>query len=206
MAFVDILTSQLFVLGFMGLILVYVTVDSYLSYRKDKKGSDFKISAYSGFVVLAFLGAYALITGLYGQLTWPLPGSYNILFYDVYTMIGLLMIAAYFSIKAGVKLQYVGFLAFLLGLMVILYGLSGYAQGLTQEPIVLLLLYIAYGGAGMLSWPVTAIVDRAIKGTKNTWPGWKYIIALFAFALFCGSMLALVTASIAVPAHLASPP
>lgn len=203
MTFVDILTSQLFVLGFIGLILFYITVESYFSYKSRKPHKD---TMMAGSIPLALLGAYAFLTGLYGQLTWPLPGSYNILFYDVYTLIGLLMIGGAWAVRSKVRLQYIGVLSLLLGAMVAFYGVAGYLQKLTSEPIGLLLLYLGFGAAGVLGLPITIMLDRAQEGIKNKWIGWKVVVVFFALALLGGSLVTLYIAGSAVPAHLLSPP
>lgn len=203
MAFVDILTSQLYVLGFLGLLIVYLVGESYLMYKRGNKHSNV---LGSGSIPMALLGGYALITGLYGQFTWPLPGSYNILFYDVYTLMGLLMVGFAWAFKNGSRMSPVGFLSLLLGLMVLLYGVFGYLQGLTEEPILLLLLYIGYGFAGILGFPVTVMLDRAKDGIKNRSKLWIALVLLFSLTLFIGSLTSLAIASLAVPAHLLSPP
>jgi len=74
---------------------------------------------------LLLLGIYIAVTGVFGNLLWPLPGSYNILFYDLYPLLGIGLIAIAISIKNRTKLEYIGFLALLLGLVTIYYGTLG---------------------------------------------------------------------------------
>lgn len=203
MAFVDLLTSQLFVLGFIGLVILYLVVETFLNFRSGKKHAHL---LESGAIPLGLLGAYALVTGLYGQFTWPLPGSYNILFYDVYTLSGLLMVCGAWAMRRNARLGSIGFLAMLLGGMVLIYGFAGYSQNLTLEPLALLALYVCYGLAGILGFPVTVMLDRAKDGVKNKSKLWVVLVVLFGLLLLVGSITSLAIASAAVPAHLLSPP
>jgi putative membrane protein len=203
MVFTDILTSQLFVLGFVGLVLVYMAVDFYLSYRKGKaRGKDLA----PGSIPLFMLGGYELISGLFGQFLWPLPGSYNILFYDVYVMMGLVIISAAWAIRSKASLRYTGFLSMLAGFMASYYGIIGYMHGLSQAPIFLLLLYLGYGFSGILGFPVTVLFDNIQDGVKIKSKLWIGVLGLFALSLLLASILAILTAASAVPSHLASPP
>ncbi|MGC9132887.1 MAG: DUF981 family protein [Nanopusillaceae archaeon] len=45
-----------------------------------------------GSIIFIILGLFMLITGLYSLFTWTLPGPYNILFYDLYPIAGLLFL------------------------------------------------------------------------------------------------------------------
>ena len=200
MAFIDILGSQLFALGFAGLIILYMTVQSYLLFRKGKRAEEM-IKA--GTVPLAAIGVYMFLSGLYGQFTWPLPGSYNTLFYDIYPLVGLLFIGAALTIYWKLKIQYIGFFGLLLGVMSIWYGAFGYSIGLTKEPLALLALYLAFGLGGMLGYPVMVMLDRSQAGIRNRSIAWRVLILLFWLILFIGSMLALFIGTSAIPSHLA---
>lgn len=203
MPFIDILTVQLFVLGFMGLTVAYVTLHAALLYRRRKRhGSALRSAA----IPLALLGFYALVSGLFGQFIWPLPSAYNILFYDIYPLVGLLFIGFAWSLNSKLNLQYTGFFALLLGLMSIFYGVQGYAAGLTKTPSALLGLYLFFGISGILGYPVTLMLDRAEAGEKNRWIGWMVIITVFIIFLMLSSLLSIYVGISAVPAHLTSPP
>ena len=200
-AFIDILTSQLFALGFIGFIILYITLNSFWSYKQGKKDN---LNIPSGFLPLATLGVYIFITGLFGQFTWPLPGNYNILFYDIYPLVGLLFISFAWSLKSGLNLQHVGFFAMMLGMMTIFYGYEGYALGLTTIPIALLGLYTLFGIAGILGYPITVMLDRAKAGVKNKSMLWIILVLAFSAFLILGSLTAIAIAAAAIPEHLAS--
>ncbi|HUC38703.1 MAG TPA: DUF981 domain-containing protein [Candidatus Acidoferrum sp.] len=197
---VDFLGAQLFALWFAGLLILYISVHSFVLFRKGKKAENIVAS---GAIPLAALGVYMFLSGLFGQFTWPLSGAYNTLFYDMYPFVGLLFIGAAVSIYKKMKIQYIGFYGLLLGVMSIGYGAYGYALGLTKSPLALLALYVSFGIGGIVGYPVTVMMDRAESGIKNRSPGWIALIVLFWFLLFAGSMLALYIGVSAIPAHLA---
>jgi len=196
--FIDLLTSQLFVLGFSGLIMAYL---AFCALNGKGKDNDAKIR--SGSAVLAVLGFYTVVTGLYGQFTWPLPGSYNILFYDMYTLWGLFIVGLAWSLHSRAKLRPLGLFATLLGFMSLCYGITGYDLGLTQSPIALLGLYSLFGISGVLGYPITVLLE---SDGKNRQAIWKALGVAFVVALILGSLLAILIGTSAVPAHLASPP
>ncbi len=203
MTFVDILTSQLFVLGFMGLSVAYVTLHAIILYKKGKKHATAMKSAA---VPLALLGFYAIVTGIFGQFAWPLPGAYNILFYDLYPLVGLLFVGFAWSLNSKLKLQYIGLLSLLVGAMTFYYGISGYSLRLTKTPIALLGLYLLFGIAGVFGYPVTLMLDRAEAGIKNRSVWWWVVIAIFLITLVISSLLAIYVGAVSVPAHLMNPP
>lgn len=203
MTFIDLLTSQLFVLGFIGLLVASITIREMLLYKSGRKHhSNFK----AGALPLTVLGIYAFVTGLYGQLTWPLPGSYNILFYDVYTLMGLLFISLAWTMRSDLDTQHVGFFGLLIGLVTIYYGIVGYNIGLTTVPIALLGLYSLFGLAGVLSYPMTIMFDRATSGVRNRSVWWVVLVVAFLIAIIFGSLLAVFVAASAIPAHLLTTP
>ena len=135
-----------------------------------------------------------------------LPGSYNILFYDMMVAFGIVLTSFSASIKFKAKLEYVGFVSLMVGLIAIVYGIEGYGLGLTQAPLALLAMYFFYGAAGVLGYPVSLIVDRLPGLQKNVWLGWEVLLILFWLALLAASILAAVVGAVAIPAHLLTPP
>src|ERR1700729_1209085 len=127
MAFVDNLAFSLTAISFAGFLILYMISSMYLVYRKGRKNFyDYLISAA---IPLGIIGAYMVVMALWGQSTWPLPGSYNILFYDPLLAFGIVTLSFSLAIKAKVRLEYVGFLALMVGVMVIAYGIEGYNLG-----------------------------------------------------------------------------
>lgn len=205
MVFTDNLAYSLFAISFAGFLLLYTISSMYLVYRR--KGKNFSEYLKSASIPIAILGVYLLIMGFWGQFTWPLPGSYNILFYDPMISFAILLISFSLAVKYGVRLEYVGFLGLLVGIMVIVYGIEGYGLGLTQSPIALFLMYFFYGIAGIFAFPVSLIADR-LPGIKKgkIWKGWHIILITFWIILLLASCLSAFTGVLAIPAHLLSAP
>lgn len=203
MAFVDILTSQLFAVGFAGLIIVSMTVRGFFLYKYGKRHYR---SLQGAAVPLVALGAYMIISGLYGQFFWPLPSSYNILYYDILTLAGLLFVAFAWAVRSDLDTQPIGLFGLMLGAVAIYYGYQAYALSLSLAPIAVFGLYGLYGLAGILSYPMTVLLDRLDLGMKpKSWAWYAIGIAFVAF-LALGSLLAIYIGFSAVPAHLANPP
>ncbi len=204
MVFVDNLGYSLFTLGFAGFILLYTVSSMYLTYRKHKK--DFASHLASASVPLFIVGAYILISGLWGQMVWPLPGSYNILFYDPFVSFGLILIAFAAAIRYKTKLEYIGFFGLIIGITSIFYGAHAYILKLTSAPLVMLGLYILYGLAGIFSYPASLVVDRLPGLQRRVWMGWNTILVLFWIFLLLASIIAIVLGVSAIPQHLLTPP
>ncbi len=105
-AFIDELAYYLFGIAFAAFLLAYLASVMYLSYRKDRMDMRSHLEDMS--VPLGFLGGYLLVMGAISQMTWFLPGAYNILFYDPMVSLGLLLLIFAFSIKMKFKLQFTG--------------------------------------------------------------------------------------------------
>ena len=203
MVFTDDLAYQLFTLSFAAFLILYTVLSMYLAYRKKNKNL---FECIKGVIVpLVVLGLYMLVLGIWGQFTWPLPGSYNILFYDPFVSFGILLIAFALAVKYNSKLEYVGLLGLLMGVVTVIYGISGYNLGLTEAPIALLGLYLLYGFAGIFSFPVLLMADR-LSSQKKLKVTWQITILIFCIFLLLGGLLAGYIATLAIPVHLSSPP
>lgn len=228
MTFVDPLAFQLFTLAFVSTLLFYAGISDYLAYIK--KG--FRMAYHylrSQAMVLGAIGAVVLGVGLWGELSWPIStivngtnvlGAYNILFYDPYTMLGIVLVAFSACVMLKLSTRYVGLLAAMTGALSIYYGINAYTLGLTKEPFTMLLLYIALGGTAVMTFPVTIFIDRIIvepalvnKNSRNSRrpisPVWK--LAFMGFILFllfaaASAILALAIGGGALQPHLANPP
>ncbi|MGC8479375.1 MAG: DUF981 family protein [Candidatus Micrarchaeia archaeon] len=95
---------------------------------------------------------------LWGQLTWPLPGSYNILFFDPLMSLSIVLIGFAWSVRARIKIHYVGLFSLIVGLMTIDYGITGYMLRLTQSPLAFMGLFVAYEIIGILAFPVSLMM------------------------------------------------
>lgn len=204
MAFIDDLAMELFTLALVGIVSVYMTASVYLEYRKNGAKNIEEVLR-PGVFPLGVIGAVILIMGFYGEMTWPLPGSYNILFFDPYMFMGIILVMMAIAIGYRQKLQYVGILAFFAGIIAIYYGANAYIDKMTSSPIAMLGLYIAFGLTGIFTFPTTLIYDM-LPGRDKASKGWTVILVLFWVGLIVSAVLAAITAIEAVPQHLLSPP
>ena len=203
MAFIDDLAMELFTLSLVGVVSIYLTGSVYMAYRKGIK--DIESVLKPGIIPLGVLGGIITIMGIYGEMTWPLPGSYNILFYDPYLIIGLILIIIAVSIAMKQKLQFTGILALFSGLIAIYYGANAYLDKMTSSPIAMLGLYIAFGLTGVFTYPTTLIYDL-LPGKEKVSKLWTVVLVIFWIGLVVSAVLAALTAMEAVPQHLLSPP
>ena len=105
-------------------------------------------------------------------MTWPFLASdglagYNIFFFDVLILFGIVLMAYAVSAYLNVRLQYVGLLALVAGAVTIFYGWTGYtaSPAFTKDPFDTLLLYLGFGAAAMFAFPATLIVDYYLGAT-----------------------------------------
>lgn len=205
MAFIDNLAYSLFSISFASFLLLYTIISMYLVYRRGRKNYIEYLGSAS--VPLLLIGLFMVVTGLWGQFTWPLPGSYNTLFYDPLLSLGLLLVGFFFAVRYKVRLAYLGFFGLLVGLMVIVYGYQGYQIGLTSAPIMMLAMYIFYGASGILAYPVSLIADRLPGHKRGTvWIGWYVLLFAFCIVLLVAGLLSAGTGYFAVSQHLLTPP
>lgn len=204
MVFIDDLAIELFSVAFVGFLTLYMIVRMYLSYRRGEKNLESQLR--SGIIPMAILGSFIFVLALYGELAWPLSGSYNILFYDPLIMLGVLILGATASIMLKEKMQNIGFLALMSGLVIAYYGISGYMINLTAAPIALLGLFGFAGLSGVFFYPVTLMIDRTPIHKSNVSGAWLAALVLFCLFLFLTACLAAYVGYAAVPAHLLSPP
>ncbi len=76
MAFIDDLAMELFTLSLVGVVSIYLTGSVYIAYRKGIK--DIEEVLKPGVYPLGILGGIITIMGIYGEMTWPLLGSYQL--------------------------------------------------------------------------------------------------------------------------------
>jgi putative membrane protein len=228
MTFVDIIALQLFTISFVAVLLVYAGVSAYWEYLKRGFKEAYKLMRAQA-VMLGAMGIVILIIGFWGAFTWPIStivndanvlGAYNILFYDPYLMMGMALLGFSACVIMRLHTRYAGLFALMVGGLSIYYGTNAYNLGLTKEPMVMLLLYVAFGITGIFSFPFTLLVDRIIMGPlqgESTVSAaqqplttlWKLALACFViFLLFSAisAILAIFIGGGALAPHLANPP
>jgi putative membrane protein len=204
MVFIDNLAYSLLAVSFAGFLSLYMLSSAYRAYKK--KPGNASACLKSACVPLGIVSAYLILTGLWGQFAWPLPGSYNILFYDPMLSIGIVLLSFAIAVKYDLKLEYSGFLGMMVGEVAIVYGAEGYLLGLTSKPLALLIMYALYGLAGVFSYPVSLMFDRLASSHEKVSPRWKAVFIVFCILLLLASMTSTLVGIVAVPQHLMSAP
>jgi putative membrane protein len=169
MVFVDNLGFELVSLPIASLLIVYITGRGYMA-GKSGNFTTVRNVMKEGAVSLGLLGAIFTILALWGEMTWTLPGSYNILFDDPYLLMGIIFLAFSISVLLDKGASTSGIFALISGLFTIWYGVNGYWLGMTKEPLALLGIYGLYGLAGIASYPAMRVVDALLSQTNQQSP------------------------------------
>lgn len=157
----DTLAFQLFTLAMVSGLLFYSGLVGYVTYLRFGPRRTFEhLKAQA--VPLAGLGIIIAGIGLWGEIVWPLPGSYNILFFDPYVLLGIVLLGFSAAVVARWRTQYIGLLAAMVGVLSIYYGAEAYNLGLTKEPLAMFMLYVGLGGTAVFTFPVTLWLDRYV--------------------------------------------
>ncbi len=201
MPFIDNLAFQMLTLVMTAGVVSYVTGKMYLEYRKNGTKNVEETLRQASFP-LALLGGLVTVIGIYNEVTWPFgvnePNSkFNILFGDPYLAFGIILLSMALAIIYRQKLQYAGFFAFIGGIMAIYYGSIIYSYQYTQSPLAALGMYIAFGAAGILTFPATLAYDSMDERAKGPSAMWGIILILFWLAFI---LAAIFTGLIGIPA------
>lgn len=98
-------------------------------------------------------GAIALTTGLHMVFTWPVIGSFNIIFGEMSVLLGIVFIGASISLAQGWDLHTVAIYAFFAGLAAIIMGARVIDMNLTRMPLLSGIGFILTGLAGICAAP-----------------------------------------------------
>jgi putative membrane protein len=205
MVFVDDLAYELFVLGFVAVLTLYMTLSVYFTFKRSKKADMYDVI--DGAVLpLGLLGIYLFIMAVAGQLSWPLPGAFNMVYFDPMVSLAMVLIGFAYSIRARLKMHYIGFFSLLVGIMTIYYGVIAYSLKLSLSPLGLFGLFFSFGAVAVLAFPVSLILDLK-PGLTSEYPKvWVALLVLFWIALLVAALVAFFTGFSAVPAHFSNPP
>jgi len=124
-------------------------------------------------------GFYLFLTGIAINITWPFGaiagGVYNVLFGGVAALGGLLLLAISVALFFNASLAVVSYFAAVVGLYTVVNAYAIVNYGLTKEPLVSALGYVAFAVTAFLSVPATH--------SDNRWLRWLFAISAFLFAL-----------------------
>ena len=141
------------------------------------------------------------------------------LFFAMLVLLGFLLVAFSLAVRLKFPTHMVGMLGAVIGLGVLFYGVRAYQLNLTKEPFETLLMYLAFGGVAIMSYPATLFVDWFVVGpsvpgadplpsppTPNYPWIWRILLGLFLLAVILAGLAAVFYGIDAAWGHLASPP
>lgn len=211
MVFIDDLTFVMITLILVAVSVAYIVVAESLAYRR-RGPAGLGVALHETAVPMIAMGMVVLMMGFWGMLTWPLPGAYNILFYDVYTLFGIIVLGFGLSLFLNFRLQYVGVLSLVAGFTVIAYGWRAYQLNLTSTPWAMFLMYIGFGVTAILAFPVAIIADRwlqlrsepLLEPPKDPRGRPQYPVSYFEAAIVLLFVIVILLSAVAVEGTLAN--
>jgi putative membrane protein len=139
---------------------------------------------------LVMAGFLALATGLHMIFTWPLPGSFNILYGEMSTFFGVLLLGLALVLALGLDLLPVAIYAEFVGLAALLIGIQVFRLHLTGNPALSGVGFIWMALIGMGAVPMLRL--RALPAFR----------VFGAVGLLVGAVLWAVTGYIAYWHHV----
>ncbi|PWV37307.1 MAG: hypothetical protein DJ555_02795 [Desulfurococcaceae archaeon] len=124
-----------------------------------------------------FVGIYALVSGLWGGFTWPLPGSNNIVLIQPWAVFGVASLIIGLALWSGIHPRYIAIPLAPLGIPVIVYSFAIWIFRMTRTPEISGLMYFLIGLSVALA---PAILSRSGHSRIIGWVA----IALLAVAAF----------------------
>ncbi len=211
MAFIDNLGFELDALVLVTAVVFYTGIWIWWNQSR-KRPTQAVHHLRGGAVLLGILGGFLTMLGFWGEFTWPLPASYNLLFYDPTILVGILLLGFWATVWAGVPTQYVGVVGVVSGAGVIYYGARAYILSLTQEPLEMFLMYLAFGALAVLSYPATLFLDWYVTPTDPESTAapvptvWKLALAVFLAMAVLAGVASILMGFSTVWSHLAKAP
>ncbi len=219
MAFIDDLTLVLDLLVLMAATVFYTGVFVWYHSRKNDNARA-TASLREGAVVMTLIGGLIGLIAVWGEFNWPLPGAYNLYFFDPMLLLALLTVSFGITVLLRYPTHFVGMLGVVIGLGVMYYGVrADYYLALTQDPVETLLMYLGFGAVAILSYPAALYVDWFVTGRQHpsvtpitsaarpTYPRlWTILLGLFIIMVVLAGVAAAAYGLSAAWGHLESPP
>ncbi|HTW54928.1 MAG TPA: DUF981 family protein [Thermoplasmata archaeon] len=218
MGFTDDLSLVLDLLILVASVIFYTSVLVWFEFRR-KDAARANTHLREGATLMGLLGLVLGAFGVWGDMTWPLPASYNLFFFDAVIMMSLVLVAFAIAVHWRYPTHFVGMLSVIVGLGVAFYGVRAYQVGLTLDPWTTLLLYLAFAGMAIMAYPATLFIDWFVVGP--TAPGadplpsppipnypwlWRILLSIFLLTVFLAGLAAVGYGVDTVWGHLAAAP
>ncbi len=218
MTFLDDLTLVLDLLILVTATVFYTAVLVWFEVRrKDLVRANSHLR--EGALLLGLLGFFLGVISVWGETDWPLPGQFNLFFFDATLMLSIILIAFALAVWYRFPTHFVGMLSVIAGLGVLFYGVRAYNLGLTLDPRDTLYLYLGFGAAAIGAYPATLYIDWFVVGPTTPgadplpstptpqWPWlWRILLSGFLLLIVLAGAAAVGYGIAAAWGHLASPP
>lgn len=223
MAFIDDLTL---ILDLMILMTATVFYTGFFVWYHSRRNDPARaaISLREGAFVMTMIGAIIGLVALWGEFTWPIPvayGPYDLYFFDPLLLLALLTVSFGVAVILRLPTHFVGMLGLVIGCGIIYYGARAeyYLRSVTTNPLETLLMYLAFGGVAIMTYPATLYVDWFVTGRQNatvqpiasaaspTSPRlWTTLLGVFMVLVILAGLAAAAYGLAAAWGHLESPP
>lgn len=132
----------------------------------------------------AFVGVYALASGLVGTFLWPLPGSYNIILINPWALFGIALLIIGIALWSGINPKYIAIPLAPLGIPVIVYSFVIWSMRLTRTPELSGLMYFLIGLSALLS---PLVLRESSYRRAMGWLAIVFLVVAAAIAIFIGA-------------------
>ena len=168
MAFIDDLTLVLDLLILLLAVVFYTAFFVwYHSWKRDAARAWSHLR--EGAFLMTIIGGTIGLIALWGEFNWPLPGAYDLYFFDPLLLLAILTVGFGLTTIFRWPTHFVGMMGVVIGCGVIYYGArADYYLKLTLDPLETLLMYLAFGGVAIMSYPATLYVDWFVTGRQNS--------------------------------------
>jgi len=181
MTFIDDLSLIIDLVILVPCLVFYTGFMVWLNVRKDDLARA-QAHLREGGLMLGIVGAVIATIAIWGEENWPLSvvvpiggtptnvlASYDQFFFDVLVLLGVLLVAFAVTVYFRHPTHVVGMMAVVVGFGVAFYGYRAYTMSppLTLDPLETFLLYLAFAGMAILSYPATLYVDWFVQGPTH---------------------------------------
>jgi len=227
MTFTDDLTLMIDLLVLVTAAAFYTGVTVWFQLSRGDLGRA-RAHLREGSIAMGGLGAIIGLFAFWGEFTWPLSlvfsgsnvlAAYDILFFDSLMMLAFLLVSFAIAVNLRLPTHMVGVLGIFIGAAIFFYGYRAYNLSLTEQPLETFLMFLAFGGVAILSYPATLFVDLYVVGPQNpevapftdgpkpSYPMlWSAVAALFLVMIVLAGIAAVAYGYTAAWGHLANPP
>jgi len=164
----------------LGATLFAAATFVYFNFIRPLKELEHLNRGYGAFFFM--VGVYALATGIWGTITWPMPGGYNIVIMDEWPIFGIACLILGLALLLRIDFAYASIPFAFVGILPVVHGAAIIAFRMTKEPEAAGLMYILTGLSVLLS---PLLFYRKNKGLA--WLAVALLVIAGLLALYIGA-------------------